>query len=83
MLSLIIEGFKKWRRAQNFKAAVKLANKTTAKTGRKQMVFLIDGKFQVCDHQKLKALWHLGTFKKGVNYKDIKQHAVYTTMQNN
>lgn len=79
MFSIIIQSIKRWKQQKDFNEAVKLANRTTAKTGRKQMVFLFDGEYKVCDHQTLKALWHAGKFKKGVNYKDVKQHALYTT----
>lgn len=66
-------------RKKHFKEACEKADRLRMQTFKKQLVVMHRGEFIVVSKQRLKAMYQNGDFKKGHNFRDIENAALYST----
>lgn len=71
---------KQWMLKYNYRIAVKEANRRKNHSGKKQCVIKWQGGFAVVEYQRLKQLHSEGKFKTGLNFRELKQHVLYSTI---
>jgi hypothetical protein len=76
----LVTAYHKWTLKQELKSAINIAKEQRYKTHKKHMVLYLDGKFQAYERSRLKELiFKGGTFKRGVNIKQLEKMAYYIT----
>jgi hypothetical protein len=76
----IVTAYHKWVLKKELKSAIEIAKERRYKTHKKHMVLYLDGKFRAYERTHLKELiFKGGTFKKGVNIKQLEKMAYYIT----
>lgn len=79
MLHYLIQHLKAIFNRRSFRKAVKEAKALRASTFKKHLVIYWQGEFRAVSKQRLKQLHAEGSFKRGVNLRQLERMAVFTT----